>query len=227
MARSKLIGGLAIILIFALLLSMEWIHERFFLALSIVIMIVTFVPFFIRFERRKLKGRELVILAVLASVAALSRIPFASLPSVQPTTFVIITTGYVFGGESGFVVGSLAALVSNLFLGEGPWTPWQMYAWGMIGGLAGLCRSFKWFQTRLGRCLFGFVTGYLFGWIMNLWEVISLHMTNQKAILALYGASFYFDTAHALSNVLFLALFSASWVKTLLRFKKKYGLLER
>jgi energy-coupling factor transport system substrate-specific component len=190
-------------------------------------MIVTFVPFFIRFERRKLKGRELVILAVLGSVAALSRVPFASLPGVQPTTFVVIMTGIVFGGESGFVVGSLAALVSNIFLGEGPWTPWQMYAWGMIGLLSGVLGPRKWFQSTLSRCLFGLVSGYLFGWLMNLWEVISLHLTNAKAILALYGSSFYFDTAHALSNVLFLALFSRSWIKTLVRFKRKYGLLQR
>jgi len=227
MARPKLIGGMAVVLIFVLLLGMEWIHEQFYLGLSVLIMGVTFVPFFIRFERRKLKGRELVILAVLGSVAAISRLPFSMLPSVQPTTFVIITTGAVFGGESGFVVGSLAALVSNLFLGEGPWTPWQMYAWGMIGGLSGLLSSFKWFQTTLGRCFFGLLSGYLFGWMMNLWEVISLHMTDWKALLALYGSSFYFDTAHAVSNVLFLALFSKSWVKTLVRFKKKYGLLER
>jgi energy-coupling factor transport system substrate-specific component len=167
------------------------------------------------------------MLAVLAAIAAVSRVPFASIPSVQPTTFVIIVTGIAFGAESGFVVGALAALVSNLFLGQGPWTPWQMYAWGMIGLSAGFLRH-TWFMKRaFGRIIFGFITGILFGWVMNLWYFVSLGEHVKLAeIIAYFGASIYFDLAHALSNVFFITVFANSWVKILKRFRKKYGLLD-
>ena len=190
-------------------------------------MMFTFLPFIIRFERRKVAGRELVMLAVLAAIAAVSRVPFASIPSVQPTTFVIIVTGIAFGAESGFVVGALAALVSNLFLGQGPWTPWQMYAWGMIGLSAGLLRNTWMMKRSYGRIMFGFITGILFGWVMNLWYFVSLgEQVELATIMTYYGASFYFDLAHALSNVFFLLIFARSWIKILQRFRKKYGLLE-
>lgn len=191
-------------------------------------MIFTFLPFIIRFERRKVAGRELVMLAVLGAIAAVSRVPFASIPSVQPTTFVIIVTGIAFGAESGFVVGALAALVSNLFLGQGPWTPWQMYAWGMIGLSAGLLRNTWMMKRSYGRIMFGFMTGILFGWVMNLWYFVSLgEQVELATIMTYYGASFYFDLAHGLSNVFFLLIFASSWIKILQRFRKKYGLFER
>ena len=168
------------------------------------------------------------MLAILAAIAAVSRVPFASIPSVQPTTFVIIVTALAFGAESGFVVGALAALVSNLFLGQGPWTPWQMYTWGMIGLTAGLLRHTRMMRNLSGRILFGFVTGILFGWVMNLWHFVSLgEYVDFSAVIAYYTASIYFDLAHALSNVFFITIFASSWIKILQRFRKKYGLLER
>src|SRR5690242_6933421 len=127
MARSKWLIIFSIGLILSLIVY-QLIHQHHYVFISLIMLVAAFIPFVIRFERRKIEGRELVLLAVLAAVAAVSRIPFASLPSVQPTTFVVILSGMVFGSESGFVVGAVAALVSNLFLGQGPWTLWQMLA---------------------------------------------------------------------------------------------------
>lgn len=201
---------------------------KYFYILSICFLLLTFIPFIIRFERRKIEGREMVLLAVLSAVAAVSRIPFASIPSVQPTTFVVIMSGYVFGAESGFLVGATAALVSNLFLGQGPWTPWQMLAWGVIGLASGWLSKTHWFQSKMGRAFFGLIAGYFFGFLMNIWLILSmLHTLNVTQILALYSGSFYFDTAHALSNVFFLYLLGPGWIKILGRFKRKYGLLEQ
>lgn len=227
LGRTRLILLLSIGIVSLVLVIATLIFEQQFVVVSVLLMLGTFLPFIVRFERRKVMGRELVILAILAAIAAVSRVPFASIPSVQPTTFVIIVTGFVFGAESGFVVGALAALVSNLFLGQGPWTPWQMYAWGMIGLSAGFLRG-TWIQsTLMGRVLFGFMTGILFGWVMNLWAFVSLgDDINFVEILAYYGASFYFDLAHAISNVFFLLVFATGWIKILQRFRKKYGLLE-
>jgi energy-coupling factor transport system substrate-specific component len=81
--------------------------------------------------------------------------------------------GLVFGAESGFLVGAVAAIVSNIFLGKGPWTPWQMFAWGMMGMSAGLLRNTWWMMAMWGKLVFGFIRGYLFGWIMYLWIIFS------------------------------------------------------
>lgn len=193
---------------------------------SMVLIVVCMVPFFVRFERKKLHAREIVLIAMLVAIAAVSRIPFSAIPSIQPTTFVIIVSALVFGAESGFMIGALAALVSNMFLGQGPWTPWQMFGWGMVGLSAGMLKNSGWIYKRWGMLAFGFAWGFIFGWIMNVLAVIGLMQTfSWKAFLSIYVASVYFDLMHALSNVFFLALFGASWIKIMQRFKQKYGLL--
>ncbi|WP_027725570.1 ECF transporter S component [Tuberibacillus calidus] len=227
MGRSKWLTLMIVVLMVGLSIGFKEALTRHPLFFSTVFLLLTFVPLIVRFERRHPEGRELVLLAVLSSAAAVSRIPFASIPNVQPTTFIVIMGGTVFGMESGFIIGATAALVSNLFLGQGPWTPWQMLAWGSIGLIAGALGKSRWFQTRWVLAGFGCLAGYLFGVIMNAWVALSLiHGIDWKAILALYGASFYFDTAHAFTNAILLYLFSPGWQKVLQRFKKKYGLLE-
>lgn len=226
MAKGRYLTIVAIVILFLLVLSIVLFNYRAYLLLSFIIMGLTMIPFFARFEVRKISSREIVILAILAAIAAVSRVPFAPLPSVQPTSFVIIITGLVFGAESGFIVGAVAAIVSNIFLGQGPWTPWQMYAWGMIGMAAGLFRNTWWMKQMWGKLLFGFVWGYLFGWFMNLWIIVSaIENFTWEFFISIYVASIYFDLAHALSNVFFLLVFSSSWIRILQRFKRKYGLL--
>ncbi len=228
MANSRTYLILSSAFIFVLLIiAFIFFHYRAYLLLSFVIIACIMIPFFARFEVKEVKGREVVILAMLAAIAAVSRVPFAGLPSVQPTSFVIITAGIVFGAESGFLVGAVAAIVSNIFLGQGPWTPWQMFAWGMMGMSAGLLRGTWWMSKTWGKLVFGFLWGYLFGWIMNLWIVTSnIANFSWEFLVGIYISSFYHDLAHSLSNVFFLAVFSVSWIKILERFKRKYGLLD-
>lgn len=226
MAKGRYLTIVSIIILLLLVLSIVLFNYKAYLLLSFIIIALTMIPFFARFEAKKISSREIVILAILAAIAAVSRVPFAPLPSVQPTSFVIIITGLVFGAESGFIVGAVAAIVSNIFLGQGPWTPWQMYAWGMIGMTAGLFRNRWWMKQMWGKLIFGFVWGYLFGWFMNLWIIVgSLENFTWEFFISIYVASIYFDLAHALSNVFFLFIFSASWIRILERFKRKYGLL--
>lgn len=217
----------AIGIFFIILLSFVLLNYQAYLLLSLMIIALIMIPFFARFEIRSIAGREVVILALLAAIAAVSRVPFAGLPSIQPTSFVIIIAGIVFGAESGFIVGAVAALVSNIFLGQGPWTPWQMYAWGMIGVTAGLLRNTWWMKKLWGKCIYGFLWGFLFGWFMNLWIVVSnLENLSWNFLIGIYASSLSHDLAHALSNVFFLLIFSTSWIKILSRFKRKYGLFD-
>lgn len=218
--------SLIVIALVLTLISLTLVIDGQYLLFTLMIIIASMIPFLIRFEKRKITAEEIVLIGMLAAIAAVSRVPFAPLPSVQPTSFVVIMTGLVFGRETGFMVGAMAAVVSNLFLGQGPWTPWQMFCWGMVGFTAGLYSKQPWMQTKTGLLLFGGAWGFLFGWIMNLWYVLGFFDTlSWKVFVSAYTVSFYFDLAHALSNVFFLFLFAASWRKVLQRVQKKYGLL--
>lgn len=222
--RSNIV--VTVITFILLLVAILLFNYRAYLLLSFLIIGLFMIPFFARFEIKEIKTREIVLLAMLASIAAISRVPFTGIPSVQPTSFIIIMTGVVFGAESGFIVGALAAFVSNIFLGQGPWTPWQMYAWGLMGLSSGLLRHTFFITTLWGRSIFGFIWGYVFGWLMNLWIIVSnIENFTLEWFIAIYINSIYFDLAHGLSNVFFLLVFYSSWIKIMGRLKRKYGLL--
>ncbi|MBP1932538.1 ECF transporter S component [Ammoniphilus resinae] len=217
---------LMILLLILFICLVPFLYEDHFLLVSMGFVILSLVPFLLRFEGRKISSREIVLIAILAAIAAVSRVPFAAIPSVQPTTFVIILSSLVFGAETGFMIGATAALVSNLFLGQGPWTPWQMLSWGLVGFTAGLLKDTWWMKKRGGQWVFGFVWGFLFGWVMNLSIVLSfLEDFSWSSFAFTYLSSALFDLMHACSNVFFLAVFGPSWLRILQRFKRKYGLL--
>lgn len=211
--------------VFAVLVATAYLLQtKAYMLVSFIVLAIIVVPFFARFEKRKVNSKEIVLLAILAAIAAVSRVPFAALPSVQPTSFVIIMAGIAFGAEAGFIVGAVSAIVSNFFLGQGPWTPWQMFAWGMMGMTAGLFKDYIWMKSKVGLSIFGFVWGYLFGWIMNIWFMLSnVDSWSISYFVTTYAASFYFDLAHGVANVLFIVLFSVGWLKVLQRFKLKYA----
>lgn len=216
---------LSMVLVF---LTIWWGNSYFWI--SIALIVTSILLLLMKFESRKVEARELILIAVLAAIAAVGRIPFASIPSVQPTTFVIMTAGLVFGAESGFMIGAVAALASNMILGQGPWTPWQMIAWGLVGFTSGWLGKTRFLQSTWGKIIFGVLWGFLFGWIMNIWGVLSLSQygneINLNTVLTYYAGSALFDFMHAVSNVFFLVVFGKVWIKNLTRFKRKYGFLE-
>lgn len=194
---------------------------------SFIFIILILVPFFYSFESRRPKARELVPIAVLAAVAALGRIIFAPFPNVKPTSAVIIISGIAFGPEAGFITGAVAALTSNIFFGQGPFTLWQMFAWGIMGFCAGTLGKRGLLKNRFVICGFGFIWGFLYGWIMDLWQVLGfLNPITLKSFLLTYAASFYFDLTHAISTAVFLILIAKPWLKILTRVKLKYGLMK-
>jgi energy-coupling factor transport system substrate-specific component len=220
--------GLILLAIGLLVVTLMW--DDHYLLMSFGLITVSMLFLLVRFEKRKIEPRELVLLAVLAAIAAVGRIPFASIPSVQPTTFVIMLSGFVFGAESGLVIGTVAALASNMILGQGPWTPWQMLAWGLVGLTAGLLRNTGLMKSVWGKVLFGMAWGFLYGWITNIWGLLSLTQSgtsiNIETVWLYFAGSALFDSMHSMSNVFFLLLFGNLWIKNLTRFKRKYGLLE-
>ncbi|WP_455544044.1 ECF transporter S component [Intestinibacter sp.] len=165
---------------------------------------------------------EVVLIAILSSIAGVTRVPFASIPSFQPTTAIVIITGMVYGRKIGFMTGMIAALVSNMFLGQGPWTPWQMVAWGLCGFFAQYINK----DNKYAVAIYGMISGILFGWFMNMWHIIGfVEVINLKSIFLSYVASFAFDVTHGVGNVIFLGLLIPTLYKFLNRIKVKYNIL--
>ncbi len=129
--------------------------------IATILVILAVIAFFFEFESAAISSKEIALVAMLGTISAVSRVPFAVIPNVQPCTYLVICSGYVFGSVAGFMVGAVTALVSNFFLGQGPWTPYQMFAWGLAGVSAAYIRRFG-----LGRAwliIFGVIWGYLYG----------------------------------------------------------------
>lgn len=189
--------------------------------LSAEIILLALAVFYWGFENTEVSAKFIAVVAVLGTVAGLGRIPFAALPDVQPTTFMVIISGFVLGPQAGFLIGSTAALTSGFFLGQGPWTPWQMVAWGLAGAFGGILkRIFP--ELRKGLIVVNFVWGYVFGWIMNIWFWMTfISPLNWRSFVSTCVASFGFDTFHAIGNVVFYLLFGSSFIKIMRRFHRK------
>jgi len=193
--------------------------------LSAGIVLLAIIFLYRGFEKSRVSTREIAVIAVLGAVAAAGRLPFAALPNIQPVTFLVIISGYVFGARAGFMIGSTAALVSNIFLGQGPWTPWQMFNWGLAGSSAAFFKNICPGGGRWGMVIFQFAWGYLFGWIMDLWFWTAfVSPLTWQSFLVTYAASFWIDTCHAVGNALFYLLFGAGVIKILKRTKSKLGI---
>lgn len=218
---------LLIYIVAAVLLGLSLLPENPLYAMnwplfSVLILGLGIITFFKRFESRRSTSKEIAIIASLASLAAIVRVPFAVIMSLQPTTFVVMISGYVLGPQAGFMVGAVAALVSNFFLGQGPWTPWQMFSWGMCGLVAGYMPGREKGFNRLGFALFAGFFGYVFGWVMNIWHWVGfVYPLTWQTFLAVYIASFPLDTIHALGNIAFALVFGPSFYQILLRYRKK------
>ena len=117
-------------------------------AVIIFIVCLSCIPYYFKYEKRKPQTRESVVLAVMIALTVASRVIFAFAPGFKPVSAMVIICGMAFGRESGFLCGSLSAVVSNFFFGQGPWTPFQMLAWGMIGWIAGNLKSEKMAGTQ-------------------------------------------------------------------------------
>jgi energy-coupling factor transport system substrate-specific component len=190
--------------------------------IAIVVIALIILALFFQFESAALSSKEIALVAMLGTISAVARVPFAAVPSVQPCTFFIICAGYVFGPIAGFMVGAETALVSNLFLGQGPWTLYQMFAWGLAGMSAAFLKRFK--PGRIGLILFGIIWGYFFGWIMNSWYWVSfIYPLTLKTFLFYQVTSVWFDTLHAASNVFFLGLFGPKTIAILERFAQRFS----
>ncbi|MDI3481358.1 MAG: energy-coupling factor transport system substrate-specific component [Tepidanaerobacteraceae bacterium] len=189
---------------------------------STVMVIVVLGFMFFSFELHRTSSKEIALVAVMSAVAAIGRVAFAALPNVQATTFIVMVSGYVMGPSAGFMVGAAAALVSNFFMGQGPWTPWQMLAWGLSGASAGLIKKLFPSISRAGMIIFCFLWGYFFGWIMNLWYWSAfIRPLNINSFIAACISSIWLDSFHAAGNAVLYFCFGQGFIKILGRFYRR------
>lgn len=195
---------------------------------ALAVLLLSMLPFFLVFEGRRPRARELALLSALCAVTAAGRAAFFMLPQCKPVLAMTILTGVALGGESGFLVGAVTMLLSNLLFSQGAWTPWQMFAMGLAGFLAGvLSRVGLLRRSRPALCVFGAAAAIvIYGGIMNpasalIWGGEAL---NREILLTYYAAGFPMDCVHAAATVLFLWFLAPTVLDTLQRVKEKYDL---
>lgn len=223
------LGVMVLIVPLLLYLSARIFHGRKYLACSLIVVVAAMLPFFMMFEGRKPKAREIMVISVLAAIGVAGRAAFFMVPSFKPVAAIVILSGISFGGEAGFLVGCLIMMLSNMFMGQGPWTPWQMFAFGMIGFLAGILYQKGILKARRrDLCIFGFLSAFLiYGGIMNpASALMSYGQITWSSLLAFYISGAPVDLVHAVSTVVFLWFLSRPMLEKLERIKKKYGLIE-
>ncbi len=179
------------------------------------------------YERVRPDARIVALVATMAAFAALGRVAFAAVPNIKPTTDIVLVSGYALGGGPGFAVGALAGLASNFFFGQGPWTPWQMAAWGatgMIGAGLALVTGIRSQPPRIGRVTLAVVcglVGFAFTVVQDVgdWVTYSDHSWTQLA--AYVGQGLGFDAIHATGCVVFALLLGPSLIRSMQRFARR------
>ena len=197
---------------------------------ALLVLMECMVPFFLVFESRKPKARELVTIAVLCAIGVAGRSAFFMLPQFKPVLALVIISGVAFGGETGFLVGAVTMMVSNVLFSQGPWMPWQMFSMGIIGFLAGvLFRKGLLRRSRGSLATFGaFAAVIIYGGIMNPAAALmyNTQSVNWDMILAYYVSGLPMDLIHAAATVIFILIAAEPMLEKLDRIKVKYGLVE-
>ena len=191
---------------------------------SFLILGAVLVAGFAWYERSRPPSQVVALVAALAALAIAGRIAFAAFPNVKPTTDIVILAGYALGPAPGFAVGALTALVSNLWFGQGPWTPWQMAAWGLCGVFGAALTLLP--VRRLDRFSLAAacgLAGLAYGALLN----FSLMATyggdlSVQRFTALESRAIPFDLAHAIGNVVFALIAGPAMLRMLVRFRERF-----
>ncbi|HEX4719971.1 MAG TPA: prenyltransferase/squalene oxidase repeat-containing protein [Thermoleophilaceae bacterium] len=191
---------------------------------SVLVLTIALCVGFGWYERSRPPARVLALVAALAALAAIGRVAFAAFPNVKPTSDIVLFSGYALGGAPGFAVGAVAALVSNVFLGQGPWTPWQMVSWAVVG-LIGAAFGRVMRGREPNRWLLALVcglSGFVFGALMDMYQWTLAAEHTPASYLAISGTSFGFNVLHAGGNVVFALILGPAFVRALERYRRRF-----
>ena len=192
--------------------------------LTMIAAIFSVIPFFVRFEKQKPRPRDIMPIVVLAAIATAGRIIFMPFPNFKPLSAIVIIGGACFGSQSGFLTGALSVLASNMVFSQGPWTPWQMYAFGLQGFLAGVLSRHGCFQKPLNVYIFGFLSAFMCGLILDTWTLTGfIEELTAQYVLTRYLLGLPFSLSSAVATVVFLIPTFKPWSKKIERIQTKYG----
>jgi energy-coupling factor transporter ATP-binding protein EcfA2/uncharacterized membrane protein len=203
--------------------------ERKYYFISMLVLLETAVPFLLAFEGGRPQTRRLAVTAVLCALAVAGRAAFFMLPSFKPVLAIVIISGAAYGGETGFLVGAVSMLASNILFGQGPWTPWQMLGMGLSGFLAGVIFSGRLRPEKAALCVFGALAALLvYGPTVNFASALIWQPNlNWGMVLAALASGLPFDLIHAGATVVFLWLGAEPMLKKLERMETKYGVMSQ
>ncbi len=190
----------------------------------VVLLAVALIGGFAWYERSRPPAQIVALVAALAALAVAGRVVLSPIPNVVPTTDIVLLSGYALGGAPGFAVGALTALVSNFWLGQGPWTPWQMAGWGMTGVLgAGLAAATGRSMGRWSLAAVCAATGFLYGALLD-FSVMFTYGGEQSLdrYLALSARGLPFNVAHAAGNAVLALVAGPAFVRMLLRYRSRF-----
>lgn len=198
--------------------------ERSYAFISLAVVIFACVPFFLSFEKKNSSARKVVLLAVMTAFSVVGRFIFAPIPFFKPVTAVVVIAGMYFGCEFGFLTGALSALISNFYFGQGAWTPFQMFSWGIIGFIAGVISN-PLIKNKVILILYGVFAGIAYSLMMDVWTV--LWMDGYFNIGRFYAAvvtALPVTVKYIISNIIFLLILTPLFKKKIERLKTKYGI---
>ena len=230
LSKRTLVASILILFVIpiTILYGVFGLNDRKYYYISIAILIYTMLPFIMVFEKRKPQAREILIISVLSAIAVAGRGAFFMIPQFKPVVAIVIISGVCFGAESGFLVGAMTGFVSNFFFGQGPWTPWQMFCFGIIGFLAGiLYKKGILRNNKISLCVFaGLSTFFIYGGIINIWSLFMFTSNiTVESVIAIYTSAIPFDLIHSIASVVFIYVLSDFMIEKLERIKIKYGLI--
>lgn len=204
---------------FLVLLGATVFDSKRHLLVSLGVALLSLLLFLSSFERRKTGSRRLVIVSVMTALCIAGRF----IPLFKPVTALTIITAMYLGGESGFLVGALAAVLSNFYFGQGPWTAFQMLAWGMLGLIAGyLQRPLK--KSRVLLLVFGVLSGVAYSLVMDVWTVMWYDGAfNTKLYVSAVVTALPHTILYSVSNLIFLWFLARPFGEKLERVRIKYG----
>ena len=232
LGKRTLVAAVLIVLCIPLTIfaGIVYLGNRHYNVTALLVLAECMLPFFLVFESRKPKARELVTIAVLCAMGVASRSAFFMLPQFKPVMALVIISGVAFGGETGFLVGAVTMLASNILFSQGPWTPWQMFSMGIIGFLSGvLFRKGLLRRSRGSLAAFGaFAAVIIYGGIMNPAAALmyNAQSVNFEMLMAYYVSGLPMDLVHAAATVICILIAAEPMLEKLDRIKVKYGLVE-
>lgn len=218
---------IALTLVFIVLWQIFFANTNYYLV-SVLVLIVSMLPFFVSFEREEHCAKEITLISSLIALAVVSRAVFYLIPQVKPIAAVVGVSGAVLGAKRGYIVGAFSMFVSNFIFGQGAWTPFQMVAMGVVGLIFGMVFE-KIKVNKISLAVVGFFSVLIFyGLIVDLSSVLYFNSDmSLKGIIAVYAAGVPFNLVFGVTTAVFLFLFGETFIKKIERINIKYGICQK